>query len=205
MISVPTIYHFVYSVYGIWLTKYLCTKRDRRKKRHPKPKRTIIPNRVWIDDRPESVDFRKKIGDWEADYIVSQKGDSTAFLTLLERKSRYLQGSKLFGKIAKTTQKMINQHLHRKPAHTLTMDTDIGFSRHEKMNIPTFFTHPYSSWEKGQVEYAMRLLRRLIPKKSSLENLSQKALQHFLFLLNNTPRKCLNWKTPHQVFYNLPS
>jgi transposase, IS30 family len=87
--------------------------------------------------------------------------------------------------------------------HSVTLDNDIAFQHHtklrDKLQIQTYFCHPYSSWEKGQIEYGNRLIRRQIPKKSRLANYTQNEIDRFLEKSNNTPRKCLGWKTPIQV------
>lgn len=203
-VSVPTVYNYLYSDYGIGLCKYLCTKRWKRKKRKKTAKRSIIPERVWIDDRPKEVESRRKMGHWEGDYIVSQKYDTTCFLTLLERHSRYIIVCKLRHRRSQITRKMINQVLGNKLAHTLTLDNDIGFSQHKKMNPDTYFCHPYSSWEKGAVEYGNRLVRRFFPKKSLLKKASYKSLKNAANKLNNMPRKCLNFSTPAEIFFANP-
>lgn len=88
-------------------------------------------------------------------------------------------------------------------AHSMTLDNDIAFQHHTEirdiMNIQTYFCHPYHSWEKGQIEYGNRMIRRYIPKKSRLANYSQNDIDRILEKINNTPRKCLGWKTPIQV------
>lgn len=91
----------------------------------------------------------------------------------------------------------------RTKLYSVTLDNDIAFQHHrelrDKMKIQTYFCHPYSSWEKGQIEYGNRLIRRHIPKKSRLANYSQNEIDRILEKSNNTPRKCLGWKTPIQV------
>ena len=89
-ISPLTVYKYIYSDYGIGLTKYLLTKRIRKRKRIPKKKRSLIPHRIWIDDRPDVINNQTRFGNWEADLICSRRDDKTVILTLLERKSRYL-------------------------------------------------------------------------------------------------------------------
>ena len=200
-ISVPSIYNYLYR----WeksLCKYLPTKRYRRKTRkNLKKKRELIPNRVWIDERPKSVDKRNSIGHWEGDTLGSKKGESATILASIERKSRFLVAQVVPNrKPKKIAQRMKKwQELHS--FQTLTIDSGIEFRNHEDIGCDTYFCHPYSSWEKGQVEYAMKLLRKFFPKKSSLKNIPQQKLTEIVHALNNTPRKCLNFQTPSQVFF----
>jgi IS30 family transposase len=207
-VSPITVYKYVYSNYGIGLTKHLLSKRVRRKKCVPKTRREMIPQRIWIDDRPQIIENKERIGDWEADLICSRREDKTVILTLLERKSRFLVATLLPNKKPATITNAIKQKLQRMPCHSLTFDNGIEFSHHYKLreilNCETYFCHPYSSWEKGAVEYANRLIRRRIPKKSFIKNYSEHFLQDIIYCLNHTPRKCLLFHQPHQVFFDLP-
>ncbi len=82
------------------------------------------------------------------------------------------------------------------PSFSLDMLISFGFC----VSIDTYFCHPYYSWEKGGMENLFGRLRRFIPKKSSLKNYTGEQIIGFAEIMNNTPRKCLNWKTPREVF-----
>jgi len=208
-ISPLTVYKYVYSDYGIGLTKHLLTKRVKQKKRAKKTQREIIPNRIWIDDRPAIIENKERIGDWEADLICSRKDDKTVILSLLERRSRYLVATILPNKKPSTIKKAIQSSLKNYPCHSITFDNGIEFAHHHQLrtilNCETYFCHPYSSWEKGAVEYANRLIRRRIPKKSYIKKYSEHFLQDVISCLNHMPRKCLLFQSPHHVFFDLPS
>ena len=200
-ISHLTVYKYIYSDYAIGLTKFLYSQRVRPKKRkQKKTKRSLIPNRTWIDDRPEIINQRKRLGDVEVDFICSRQDDNTHILTMIDRQSRLLKAVK----VSNRRPKKILQHLkvmtQQLQAKSATFDNDIGFIYHQKLGLPTYFCHPYSSWQKGQIEYANRLIRRHIPKKTLLKNISQQQIDRIVHQINHTPRQCLNWKTPHQVF-----
>ena len=204
-ISYSTVYRFIHR----W-DRYLHNKlphqryRWKRKKKNAS-QRVMIPNRVWIDDRPPEVDSRETLGHWEGDTLGSKRGETLNVLGSIERKSRFLVAAIMPNRKPNLTALKLREWNMKYKFKSITLDNGIEFKHHELIGCDSFFCHPYSSWEKGQVEYAMRLLRRLIPKKSSLQDLSQEQLHAFVHLLNNTPRKCLGWKTPYQVFYNLPS
>jgi len=204
-LSYSTLYRFIHR-WEFRLHKKLPHQRYKWKRRkNGTPKRVMIPNRVWIDERPKSVDSREIIGHWEGDTLGSKKGETLNVLGSIERKSRFLVASIMPNRKPSLSAQKLREWNIQYSFKSITLDNGIEFRHHEKIGCDAFFCHPYSSWEKGQIEYAMRLLRRLIPKKSSLHNISQQQLQYFVFLLNNTPRKCLNWNTPHQVFYNSSS
>jgi IS30 family transposase len=198
-ISAPTIYNYLYK-HRPSLCKYLCQKRYKKKKHKKKTKREMIPNRVPITERPEIVEKRARLGDWEGDTIVSIKGDKTAILVLHDRASRYIRVSKTKDITKKRMIPKVRKLLKNLPQHTLTLDNGIEFKGHQSFGINTFFCRPYASWEKGAVEYSNRLIRRHFPKKTRLGNIHQKKLASVIKAINNTPRKCLNWKTPQQVF-----
>jgi len=204
-ISYSTMYRFIHR-WEFRLHKKLPHQRYKWKRRkNGTPKRAMIPNRIWIDDRPKSVDSRETMGHWEGDTLGSKRGETLNVLGSIERKSRFLIADILPNRKPALSAKKLRSWNLKYHFQSITLDNGIEFRNHEQIGCNTFFCHPFSSWEKGQVEYAMRLLRRLIPKKYSLQNVSKKQLQAFVNLLNNTPRKCLNWKTPYQVFYNIHS
>ena len=203
-ISPSTVYRFIHR----WehrLDKYLPHQRYRwRRRKNGTPKRNLIPNRVWIDDRPEEVNTRSTLGHWEGDTLGSKRGETDNILGSIERKSRYLIATIMPNRRPSLSANQLKRWNKQYRFQSITLDNGIEFQQHEKIGCDTFFCHPYSSWEKGQIEYAMRLLRRLVPKKSSLGNITEKQLQQYIVQLNHTPRKCLSWKTPHQVFFQNP-
>ena len=200
-ITAPTIYKYLYR-FRLDLCKYLCTKRKKKKKRHEKTSRVMIPNRVWIEDRPAVIEQKQRLGDWEGDTICSGKDDKTSLLVLHDRASRYICVSKSKDKTQKRMIPKVRRLLKHKPQHSLTLDNGIEFKGHQAFGLPTFFCHPYSSWQKGAVEYSNRLIRRHLPKKTRLADVSPKKLSLIVEAINNTPRKCLNYKTPHEVFFS---
>lgn len=217
-ISWKTIYQYCYSAWWQSLCPHLYQQRyhpKRRKKRERDvngniidAKKDLIPERVWIEERPEVIEKRWRIGDTESDFIVSVKWNPACLETNVDRKSRYLQAILLPDRTCKFANSALSRMLNfyntnATKVHSTTLDNDFAFQHHtsirDTMNIQIYFCHPYHSWEKWQVEYANRLLRRYIPKKSRLADYSQNEIDRILEKINNTPRKCLGWKTPIQV------
>lgn len=198
-----TIYRYIYSKFGCGLWQYLDSRREKPKKRKPKAEKELIPNRTCIEARPGAVEKRKRLGDYEADLIVSRKDDRSAILTIICRTTRFVMAKRLHNKKPKPVAQAMKQLLSQKPQKTMTMDNGIEFREHQTLGFPTYFCHPYSSWEKGQVEYANRLIRRYFPKKTKLSDVSPQKLAAVIHKLNHTPRKCLNWETPAQAFARL--
>jgi IS30 family transposase len=202
IISAPTIYKYLYSNRGQRLCKYLCSKRytKRRRKEGGKQKKQLIPNRISIEERPETVAMRTEFGHWEGDTLGRVRSDSEAVVGLVERMSRFL----LIDKVPMLKYTVNGFKMFLNPHHdtfkSLTLDNGVENIRYEELNVDTYFCHPYSSWEKGAIENCFKRLRRFIPKKSSLKDYTREQIIGFAEIMNNTPRKCLNWKTPKEVF-----
>lgn len=193
------IYKYLYGQYGQHLCKYLRYKRYKRRKRmKTKSIREIIKNRVFIDRRPKVISFRKRFGDFEGDTLGVPKYTAKTLVGAIERKSRYILARKISR--LKNTMEGFKKMFQSLPALSLTLDNGVENARFAELKIPTYFCHPYSSWEKGSIENAFGLIREFIPKKSSLENYSQSDINAILEIINGRPRKCLGWRTPAEVF-----
>jgi len=205
VISPRVIYKFLYSAQGQYLCRYLPHQRYHPKKRTEggKQKKSTIPNRKSIEERPDIVAQRKRFGDMEGDTLGRIKTDNEAIAGARERMSRKLFICKV--PMLKYTVDGFKQMLspYHEIIETMTLDNGVENPRYEELNIPTYFCHPYSSWEKGGIENDFKRLRRWIPKKASLSNYTDRDISVIMERMNNTPRKCLNWKTPNEVWNEL--
>jgi len=201
-VSAISIYKYLYSAFGQYLSSYLYSKRwyKRRRYGNEKLRKDRIPNRVSIEQRPAIVEKRKRFGDFEGDTLGRIKTDKEVIAGLVERVSRYLLLSKELG--LKYTMDGFNKQLspYRSIIESLTLDNGVENVRYEELGIDTFFCHPYCSREKATMENSFGRLRRFIPKGTSLTKYSDKDICRFADLMNNTPRKCLNFRTPKEVF-----
>jgi len=198
-----SIYKYLYrNPYGNYLCKFLKYKRYNRKQRkNKKTVREMIPGRVWIDERPEVVNARARFGDFEADTMGRPRKASQQTLAVVrERKSRKLFAVKV--RRLKYTMEGFKKLLSpcEDILETVTFDNGVENVRHEELNIPAYFCHPYSSWEKGSVENGIGVIREYIPKKADLKDYSPSYIAAILDRINNTPMKCLDWRTPNEVF-----
>jgi len=199
VITFKTIYKWLYSPRGQLLCDYLPSKRYyRHPRRGKKTDKILIPNRVSIEERPEFVNNRERCGDLEADALGVPKGSSENLVGAADRKSRYFQARKI-GRIkyAISEFKRISTSLE---ASSFTFDNGGENAKYQELGLPTYFCHSYSPWEKGTIENTFRRLRRFIPKKSRLENYSDGEIERICDIMNNTPRKCLGYRTPKEVF-----
>lgn len=202
--SFKSIYKYLYSSFGQNLCKYLPFKRYSPYKRQGKyEKRFPVRNRVSIEQRPKIINERKRFGDFEGDVLGAPKTDVERLPALVERKSR-----KLFAvKVQQLKYAVDGFDLMLKPYRdilkSITFDNGPENARHLELKTKTYFCHPFSSWEKGQIENTLGRLRRFIKKRSSLKLYSDDDIARFVDRMNNTPRKCLGFKTPNEVFNEL--
>ena len=210
MVSHERIYQYIWQDQsnGGELYIHLRNSAKKYKKRYgKKDQRGQIPNRISIDERPEIVDLKERVGDWEADLIIG-KNHQGAVLTIVERVTGYSLMAITDGKKAvDVKKKMINTLAPFKElVHTITNDYGKEFAEHQKvakkLQADVYFAHPYSSWERGLNEYTNKLIRQYLPKSISLRGLNPLVIYGIQEKLNNRPRKKLGYKTPNQVFFS---
>lgn len=210
-ISHETIYQRIYEDkrQGGKLYKLLrCQKKNRKRYASGQQKRGMIKNRTSIDERPLIVDQKIRIGDIEGDTVIG-KDQQGVIITLVDRASRFTFATKAKSKHAKVVAQgmidLLKPHQHR--CHTITVDNGKEFAAHEmvaeELQVDVYFAHPYHSWERGLNENTNGLLRQYFPKKTNLKKITEQELQMAIFMLNHRPRKCLGYKIPFEVFYNL--
>jgi len=168
-----------------------------------------IKDRVSIEKRPLYVNARRQSVHWETDYLLfSRYGQSV--LVAQERASRYVLLAKPSSRKAEPTAAQLHNWLSRLPPQlrrTLTQDNGTEFADHHKLRdaigINTYFCNPHSPWQKGGIENANGRLRRFLPRKADLRQCSPPEIDAIAHSCNNTPRKCLGFKTPAELFSNL--
>lgn len=211
---IETIYQWVYrdaADGGQAYTHLRRTHKKRRKQRKYASGRGLIPDRVSIHERPNIVNERSRIGDWEGDTMLG-KQTSKAIATHVERKSRYLVATLLENRKASTMTDQTIKAFRKVPnvfRHTLTVDNGKEFSDFKtienKTGLSVYFADPYSSWQRGTNENTNGLLRQYFPKGCSLSWVTDQILADAVKKLNHRPRKCLGYRTPHEVFYSARS
>jgi len=207
-VSHEWIYQYIYADKraGGDLHKHLRCQKKRRKRYGSNERRGKIPNRVSIEQRPALVDERNRLGDWEADTMIGRKSPY-ALVTLVERKSRFTLLKKIDRRTAEATKMAIIQMLGPYKARTLTITCDNGkeFADHQKfakeLDADVYFAHAFSSWERGSNENSNGLSRQYFPKGSDFSKITDQDTQFAEKRLNTRPRKCLDLRTPFQVFF----
>ncbi len=189
------------------LYRHLRCQKKRRKRYGSYDRRGKLPNRVSIEERPAIVEQRQRIGDWEVDTIVG-KGHHQGIVTLIERKSRFALLSKVEQRTADQVSKAmidlllpVSDHLH-----TITADNGKEFGEHERvaheLQVDFFFAHPNAAWERGANENMNGLVRQYIPKKRNFASVTDVELIQIMKRLNYRPRKCLDFMSPFEVFFD---
>jgi IS30 family transposase len=188
------------------LYRHLRCQKKRRKRYGSYDRRGKLPNRVSIEERPAIVDERQRIGDWEVDTIVG-KGHRQAIVSLTERKSRLV----LLRKVDRRTAELVSDAVISllqpivEHSHTITGDNGKEFAEHERisheLNSDFYFAHPFAAWERGTNENMNGLVRQYIPKRREFDTISEHELLFITNRLNHRPRKCLDFRTPIEVFF----
>ena len=182
----------------------------RRRAKYGNKYKGRIKDRVSISQRPEVVNDKARLGDFEADTIIGA-GRKGAIITIVDRKSMYLKMSTPSSKKADETAQKIIRLLKpfKGKIHTITTDNGFEFSEHKKvskaLSCDYYFCHPYSSWERGLNENINGLIRQYIPKGSGFDKLTKREIQTIEDKLNHRPRKSLDWRTPYEVFHEIES
>jgi IS30 family transposase len=202
--SFKSIYKYLYSIYGQRLCRYLLSKQYSRRKRTGRGRnRFRIKNRVSIERRPKVVNERRRFGDFEGDVLGSSRTNQERLPALVERVSRKLFAVKV-PRLKYAVDGFKNMlKPYRDILKSVTFDNGPENARHLELGCPTYFCHPYSAWEKGQIENTLGRLRRFVKKKSSLSLYSDQDISAFVERMNETPRKCLGFRTPNEIFKEL--
>ncbi len=198
-VSKSSIYNWLHTGRGDRYCDLLYSKRHYVKKHNKKTKRTLIPNRVGIWNRPMGAVNRSRYGHYEADTIVTRRGGTGAILVLIERKSRQVHLWKLNGMKPAPCAKHLTQATQELDIKSITFDNGIENRYHERIGVPTYFCDPYSSWQKGSVENVNKMIRRYIPKGSDLKHVSQSYLDWIADRINKKPRKILGYRSAYEV------
>ncbi len=206
-VSHESIYQYIYADKraGGDLHRHLRCQKKYRKRQGGKDRRGQIPNRVSIEERPEIVELRERIGDWEADTIIGA-GQKGAIVTLVERKSRFTLMEKVDHRTAEATEKAIVRMLLPYILWVLTITFDNGkeFANHEEiaqqLQADMFFAHTYASWERGTNENTNGLIRQYLPKGTDFSSVTDDQISFIMERLNHRPRKCLDFQMPAMVF-----
>ena len=164
-----------------------------------------IQQRVAIAERPAAIHQRHDPGHWEADLMLFAKYGQAVLVTH-ERRSRLLVVSRQPNKAATPVARTLTTLFQALPPalrRTITFDNGTEFAYHYRLHalgMQTFFCDPHAPWQKGGIENSIGRMRRRLPRKTDLALLSTSRLLSLVRAYNHTPRKCLGYETPAEVF-----
>ncbi|GAB2797815.1 IS30 family transposase [Rhabdobacter roseus] len=190
------------------LYRHLRTKGKKYAKRGSlRGKRGQIPGRVDIDQRPEIVEQKQRIGDVEMDLVVG-KYHKGALLTINDRATGMLKMGYVQSKEAAVVQAKAVELLSDWKAllHTVTTDNGKEFAYHnkisEELGVDCYFAKPYHSWERGANENLNGLVRQYFPKGMNFGRITEQRVNEVVDMLNQRPRKRFGFRSPQEVFQN---
>jgi len=206
-----TIYRFIYDRSTREMALYTLLARRRRARRGlrgRKPRGSHIPLYCNIKHRPEEIANRETFGHWEADLVIFRRDFGKANITsLIERKSRYQVIIRNQNRNSSGVLGAIQEQLRPLPSkgrQSITFDRGSEFmawkTLHQSLGIRSYFCDTASPYQKGSVENANGRLRRYLPLETNLQALEQDTLSTIALRMNNTPRQCLGYRTPGEVF-----
>jgi IS30 family transposase len=211
--SKDTIYTYIYvQPRGELRDQLIRHLRDKHLKRRVQGKsaagqKSDLADMISIEQRPKEVEDRTIPGHWEGDIIIGDARKQTALGTLVERKSRAVILVPLKSKKAADVRKAFAKEVKKLPKELrLTLTYDQGremaehklFTKQTKMQV--YFAHPQSPWERGSNENTNRLIRDFFPKSTDFTKVTRKEIKRVQHLLNERPRKTLNFRTPYEIF-----
>ncbi len=167
--------------------------------------RGCIPGRIDIAERPAIVDEKSRLGDWEIDTIIG-KEHKGAIVSMVERHSKLTLLARVSRKTALEVEEALTDKLSNMADCVLTLTADNGkeFAYHQtiasKLGATVYFARPYHSWERGLNEHTNGLVRQYLPKHERLDVVADEVVEEIENLLNNRPRKVLQFRTPIEVF-----
>jgi transposase, IS30 family len=205
-ISHETIYKWIYNVEPTFMA-CLRWKSKRRWRGHKKRKRGLGKRpRKMIDARPAAANTRLEMGHWERD-LLEGKRSGPSLLVAVDRRSRYTKMDRVFShqshEVNQATLCLLSKEKNKK---SITNDNGVEFGGYEtverKIHVPVYYTHPYTSWERGTVENTNGLIRQFYPKHFDFWQTTSEEIKEVEKNLNHRPRKTLGFKTPYEVHFS---
>lgn len=215
VLSHETIYQFIYSKEGkllrLWKhlrhrSKYVEARRRSFSGRHKRGH--VIKNRISIHRRPPEVNKKEVFGHWEADLMIFSKS-KYVLSVFVERQTKQTYSFVNNDKGSDQMERALHAFMEQaglENVHSITFDNGLENVCHEEVrkeynySFDTYFCDPYCSWQKGLVENTNKLIRQYFPRKIAHEDISQDKLDKTILMLNNRPRKTLQFETPNTRF-----
>lgn len=202
--SKDSIRRYLQSAYGAKASYHRKEQKRRHAWRKKRQRAIKLMDRIFVDKRPLFIQKRRRIGDAEADFIVSGKSGKGILVTLADRKIRVSFLERIIHPTIPNVHRAFRRIQKRFPElKSITTDNDILFQHHKKLErllgSTIYFCHPYHSWEKGTIENINKYIRKDIPKGSDLSACSRQYIKNIEAKLNRRYMAVLNHKTPSEM------
>lgn len=203
-ISKNSIRRYIESAHGGKVAWHRIVQRKKRKWRRKRVKVTQLTDRTFIDKRPQYIQKRERVGDAEADFIVSGKSGQGILLTLACRKIRISFIEEILDITIPHVHRAFQRIKKRFPElASISTDNDVLLQKHKELEkllgVKIYFCHPYHSWEKGTIENTNKYIRKDIPKGSDVSKYSPRFIENLEAKLNRRFMEVLNYKTPQEM------
>jgi IS30 family transposase len=198
-VSKSALYTWLETVRGERYKKYLYGYRPGRRHKNKRGLSGQLLHMTPIEHRSRGADNRTRYGHWESDLVVSRRSGSGGVSTSIERKSRYLVAQKVSDLSSSEKQKTLLRLMQEYTVKSFTFDRGHENAKHYELVVSTYFCTAYSSFEKGSIENANKMIRAFFPKKTDFASVSQKEIDDIVFIINNKPRKILAYETATEV------
>jgi transposase, IS30 family len=213
-VSHETIYSAIYLMpRGELRSQIIAALRQSHAKRLPRARGTSrkgnLADIVPLSERPLEADSREVPGHWEGDFIKGAR-NASAIGTALERTSRYVTLTQMNGCTATHALEGFTRRFRDvipELRQSLTYDRGSEMARHleftQATDMPVYFCDPRSPWQRGSNENVNGLVRQFLPKGMDLSTVTPQKLAYIEALLNDRPRKVLDFRTPREVYAEL--
>lgn len=181
--------------------------RRRRTRKGRRGRRIPIPTRAAIYERPAAVQSRREFGHWESDIVIGGGVTRRCINTQVASKTRFLIATLVDSKEAAVTAAVEAREFGALPPAARTgrtwgngSESALHLLVDESTGMPAYYADPYSSYRRGGNENRNGMIRRYLPKGTSLDDLAQDELDEITRRINNTPLKILGWLTPAEAW-----
>ena len=218
-ITARTIRNYIYdgNVFDLTENDMIYKKQHKSKNKNKKIAKHTPPEKS-IENRPKEANERSEYGHWEGDLVIGKRKKGCVLLTFTERLTREEIIIKIKGKNNEYVVKALNS-LERKYGKrfynkfkTITFDNGVEFMDYEgmeksclrkKKRTSIYYAHPYCSGERGSNENNNRLIRRWIPKGTSIDEISKEFIQKIEDWINNYPRAIFDYKSSNELLLSI--
>ena len=193
----------------IFLTKENLCYKKRKSKKNDMMNHTIwnIKNKTVlpISLRPKHIENRNEIGHLEIDSILGKRNEQSSIISIVDRCTRKLWLIKSEYKNEYYTNKLIYEYIIKNGIEVKSITTDNGLEFQalgicaKKLGVKLYKCDPYCSFQRGTNERTNALVRRWIPKGSSMKLKPQIYLDDICFAINSMPRKIFGFKSSYDM------